>query len=226
MARLTPLDIRKQEFKQSALGFSRDQVTQYLESVADEVEELIRENNELRKEYGKLREKLSSYRNVEQSMNEALVLAKDSAKKTMVAAQKESEAVIQKAMTEKDALLFSAKEELSKLQRDVHALKIKRDGMLMKLKSVLQNHIDNLDLEFTEVEEETSDQPLIQAAEEETIVDFSQADVSIGEIEDEISSDEPGILEEAEDTEDVPSLDDEPITIEGEERPEAKEEVE
>ena len=94
MARITPLDIRKQEFKKSSFGFSREQVTHYLEQVADEVEELIRENNELRKEYGKLREKLSSYRNVEQSMNEALVLAKDSAKKTLVAAQKESELML------------------------------------------------------------------------------------------------------------------------------------
>jgi cell division initiation protein len=223
MARITPLDIRKQEFKKSSFGFSREQVTHYLEQVADEVEELIRENNELRKEYGKLREKLSSYRNVEQSMNEALVLAKDSAKKTLVAAQKESEAVVQKAMTEKDALLFSAKEELSRLQRDIHTLRIKRDGILMKLKAVLKNHIEALELEFADPDDDDAEQPLIQSDPDEKIVDFSQGDVPLSEIEEELEEDQEA---PDDDDDDLPDLDEPEINIESDEPNEEEEQKE
>jgi cell division initiation protein len=191
MARLTPLDIRKMEFKQSALGFGREQVSRYLESVADEMEELIRENNELRKEAGRLQEKLGSYRNIEQSMNEALVLAKDSAKKAVLAAQKEAETIIQKGTIEKDALLFSAKEELNAMQRDIQSLRSRRDGMLIKLRSVLRNHLEVLELEFDEDEPEIAERPLIQEADGEKIIDFSQADVSVGDIQDENEDDEP-----------------------------------
>jgi len=190
MGRLTPLDIRKMEFKQSALGFSREQVTQYLETVADEVEELIREGNELRKENGKLQEKLSSYRSVEQSMNEALVLAKDSAKKTTLAAQKEADAVLQKAATEKDALLFSAKQELGKLQSDIHAMKIRRDGILMKLRTILQNHLDVINHEFEDNREAPAEAPLVQNEGDERIIDFSQPDVSFADLEEEAEEDD------------------------------------
>ena len=191
MARLTPLDIRKMEFKQSPLGFGREQVTSYLESVADEMEELIRENNELRKEAGRLQEKLGSYRNIEQSMNEALVLAKDSAKKAVLSAQKEAETIIQKGTIEKDALLFSAKEELNAMQRDIQTLRSRRDGMLIKLRSVLKNHLEVLEMEFDEDDAENIERPLIHEADGERIIDFSQADVSVGDIQGETDMDEP-----------------------------------
>ncbi len=189
MARLTPLDIRKVEFKQSALGYGKEQVSQYLESVADELEALIRENSDLAKENARLLEKLSSYRNVEQSMNEALVMAKDSAKKTVQAAQKEAEIIVQKGNVEKDALLFSAKEELRHLQRDIHTLRLRRDGILLKLRTALQNHLDVLIQEFQEDEED--DLPhIIKERSGEKIIDFSQTDVSIEELEAETTGSE------------------------------------
>jgi len=56
--RITPLDIRKQEFKRAVRGFDRDEVSMFLEMVAEEFESLLRENSRLNEETVKLRTQL------------------------------------------------------------------------------------------------------------------------------------------------------------------------
>jgi DivIVA domain-containing protein len=45
--RLTPLDIKKQEFKRSMRGYDPEEVNAFLEMVAEEFEALHREKNRL-----------------------------------------------------------------------------------------------------------------------------------------------------------------------------------
>ncbi|NQV13956.1 DivIVA domain-containing protein [bacterium] len=182
MGRLSAQNIREQEFKQSALGYNREQVTEFLEQVAEELETLTQEFNTLYAENKESLLALQTYGNVEESLKETLLLAQKTAQETMRNAQNEAETTIRKANTEKDALLFSAKQNLSEIQNEIQKLKAKREAMLIKLKSILNTNLEMLSEEFSGPE---ADDTLLGGSgnlHDERIIDFSKADLVVEDL--------------------------------------------
>ncbi len=185
MGRLTPQDIREHEFKQSPLGYNRDQVNQLLDEVAEELETLIRESNAIHLENKEARLVLKTYMNVENSLKETLLMAQKTAQETQRNAQNEADTILHKANTERDALLFSAKEDLSLVQNEIQRLHAKRDAMLIKLKSILRSNLELLEEEFSEddgVDEMLNETTVLD---NERIVDFSKTDMVVEDLPDE-----------------------------------------
>jgi cell division initiation protein len=180
MGRLTAQDVREREFKQSALGYSKEQVGEFLEAVADELETLSKELNQLFQEHKEAKLALQTYTNVEETLRETLLQAKVSAQDIQKNASKEADNLLQKARVEKDALLFSAKEDLSAMQAELRQLRVKRDEMLTRMKNLLRSNLEVLDDIFPDRQD-----PLISTAEDltdEQIIDFSQADMSVEDL--------------------------------------------
>lgn len=181
MGRLTPQEIRELEFKQGALGFNKDQVNQFLDEVADELETLTQELNQIHQENKEARLALQTYSNVEESLKETLIQAKETSREVMQNARNEADTVLRKAQTEKDALLFSAKEDLAEVQAKVRSLRADENAMITKLKSILRSNLDVLETSFEE------DKPTILEREgsdinPERIVDFSRADLAVEDL--------------------------------------------
>lgn len=182
MARLSPQEIREQEFKQSALGYSKEQVAEFLDAVAEELETLSRELNQIHQENKEARLALQTYSNVEEALKETLTQAKATAQDTMQTAQAEADNLLRKAQVEKDALLFTAKEDLASIQAEVRELRAKRDEMITRLKSILRSNLEVLGDAIPDAEPivDRSGETLNMA--EEQIVDFSQADLSVEDL--------------------------------------------
>ncbi len=184
MARLTPQDIREQEFKQSALGYNRDQVNEFLGELAEELETFIQESKQVHAENNEARLALKTYMNVEDSLKETLLLAQKTGQDTIRSAQKEAAAIITKAETEKAALLFTAKENLASVQNDILELRAKRDAMVIKLRSVLHTNLELLDSEFSDPADIHS-QTKETNPPNERIVDFSKSDLMVEDLTEE-----------------------------------------
>ena len=75
--KLTPLDIRKQEFKRTMRGFDAEEVEAFLSMIADELELLLREKNQLNDELIKIRTQLKDYQQVEHTLRDTLVKAQN-----------------------------------------------------------------------------------------------------------------------------------------------------
>ena len=176
MGRLTPQDIRDQEFKQSPLGYSKDQVNEFLEELADELETLIRESNEIHVENKEARLALTTYMNVEDSLKETLLLAQKTAQDTLKNAQNEADTVLRKANTEKEALLFTAHQDIAQIQNDIRKLQAQRDSMLIKLTSSLRSNLEVLEEEFSNKDDQESFAGDTGLG-EERIVDFSKKSI-------------------------------------------------
>ncbi|MBT4034137.1 MAG: DivIVA domain-containing protein [Candidatus Marinimicrobia bacterium] len=194
MGRLTPQDIRDQEFKQSPLGFSKDQVNDFLEEIADELETLIRESNDIHIENKEARLALTTYMNVEDSLKETLILAQKTAQETLKNAQNEAATIIRKANTEKEALLFTAHQDLSHIQNEIRKLQAQRDAMLIKLKSSLQSNLEVLEEEFSNKDDQESFVGDTDLG-DERIVDFSKNDLIIDDLPQELDEPEINILD-------------------------------
>ena len=101
---LTPLDIRKQEFRKTLRGYDTNGVEDFRIRVADALERAIRERQVLEERLSALTEQLRVFREREKAMNEALVAAQQLRQETRAAAEREGEAIVREAEAEANAV--------------------------------------------------------------------------------------------------------------------------
>src|SRR5438445_981405 len=106
---LTPLDIRKQEFRKSLRGYDKLGVEDVRMRVADALERAIRERQVLEERVSALTEQLRVFREREKAMNEALVAAQQLRQDTRAAAEREGQVIVREAEAEAKRLLDEAR---------------------------------------------------------------------------------------------------------------------
>src|SRR5436190_1340915 len=94
---LTPLDIRKQEFRKSLRGYDTLGVEDFRMRVADALERAIRDRQVLEERLSALTEQLRVFREREKAMNEALVAAQQLRQEMRGAAEREGQAIVREA---------------------------------------------------------------------------------------------------------------------------------
>ncbi len=106
---LTPLDIRKQEFRKTLRGYDTAGVEDFQVRVADTLERAIRERQVLEERVAALTEQLRVFREREKAMNEALVAAQQLRQDTRAAAEREGQVIVREAEAEAKRLVDAAK---------------------------------------------------------------------------------------------------------------------
>ncbi len=101
---LTPLDIRKQEFRKSLRGYDTLGVDDFRIRVADALERAIRDRQVLEERVIALTEQLRVFREREKAMNEALVAAQQLRQETRAAAEREGQAIVREAEVQAGAV--------------------------------------------------------------------------------------------------------------------------
>lgn len=94
---LTPLDIRRQEFRRSLRGYEPLGVEDFRARVAEELERVIREKAVLEERVSALTEQLRVFREREKAMNEALVAAQQLREETRTGAEREAQVILREA---------------------------------------------------------------------------------------------------------------------------------
>jgi DivIVA domain-containing protein len=97
---LTPLDIRKQEFRKTLRGYETLGVEEFQMRAADALERAIRERSVLEERLAALTEQLRVFREREKAMNEALVAAQQLRQDTRTAAEREAQVIVREAEAE------------------------------------------------------------------------------------------------------------------------------
>lgn len=160
--KLTPLDIRKQEFKRTMRGFDPDEVEAFLSMVADELELLIRERNQHNDEIIKLRTQLKDYQQVEHTLRDTLVKAQSNVEESRSNSLREAEIIIHEAGLQAEQIIKEAKDEVLRLRNEISILKAQKDSFAKRLRHLLESQIEVLDVlimddvNFDELRNETS----------------------------------------------------------------------
>jgi len=106
---LTPLDIRRQEFRRSLRGYEPTGVEDFRARVAEELERVIRDRAVLEERLAALTEQLRVFREREKAMNEALVAAQQLREETRTAAEREAQVIVREAETEAARVVDTAR---------------------------------------------------------------------------------------------------------------------
>jgi DivIVA domain-containing protein len=116
--RLTPIDVRAQEFGRAAFGYHRPTVDDFRGRVAGELERLLKERQSLEDRVHGLREQLKAYREREKALNDALVAAQQARADTERLARQEAELIMREARMEGERLIAEARETERDVRRE------------------------------------------------------------------------------------------------------------
>ncbi len=171
--KLTPLEIRKQEFRKVFRGSDPSEVRAFLDVVAQFVEELQKEQTELRHNVGEYEIQLREYKNVEKAMQQTFMQAQETSGKAMENARKESQLIIQEAEVKASHLVERARNELINLREQLTILRSKKDSIMTRLKMLLHSELELV--KALEVEEsmqpENKDQLTFELSKENMEID-------------------------------------------------------
>jgi DivIVA domain-containing protein len=117
LLRITPLDIYQQEFKRVLRGLDPDEVEDFLERVADDYEQVLRENAALKKQIESLESQLTAGGRIKQTAASRAAIGKD-ADDTIRDAKKEAENIVRQAMESAETIISKARNEAHQIRSE------------------------------------------------------------------------------------------------------------
>ena len=142
---LTPLDIRKQEFRRALRGYETVGVEDFRERVADELERVIRERSVLEERVAALTEQLRVFRERERAMNDALLAAQQLRADIEQQAARQAETLVAQARVESERLLGDAQQQEASVRERAETARRQFHAYLGSLRSILERQLAELD---------------------------------------------------------------------------------
>jgi cell division initiation protein len=151
---LSPLDLRKRNFSKRLNGFDQTEVTQFVETLAEDLEDLYRKLDELERDNHHLKQENARHRENEATLRETLVMAQKSADSFRDHAERESRAIITEAERQSERLMQQAMERATDIDRKIRELRIERRNFQIKLQGMIDlfQQVLNFDREEDEME--------------------------------------------------------------------------
>lgn len=136
--KLSPIDINKQKFTIRFKGYDREEVHNFLNAIAEQLEQLIRENAIQKKEIDRLNNLLEEYREREEVLKNTLVSAQKASDQLRENAEKESKLMIKEAELKAIKVYEAAQKQIQKLQTDILQLRMRKKHMQETILSQLE----------------------------------------------------------------------------------------
>ncbi len=131
---LTPLDIQNKEFSTCLRGYKREDVDDFLDEIIKNYERMYKENIQLKEQSDVINKELERYHQLEDTLHNTLILAKETAEEVKNNAEKEKELVLQEARLQAERIEHDGIEKLKVLNNEYDNLK--RQVILFKNKYV------------------------------------------------------------------------------------------
>lgn len=139
--KVTPLDIRRKEFKRSLRGYADEEVDVFLDEVADEFERLFQENIEIQDRIQRLEEQVASHAQLKGALEKTLVSAQLQADQLTANARKEGELILRDAELKARNILSDSYAETQRVQQALIQLKHLEEDFRFKFRSLLEGHL-------------------------------------------------------------------------------------
>jgi len=200
--KLTPLDIKKQEFKKSMRGYDAIEVDAFLEMVADEFESLNQEKNNLSDEVLKLKTQLQDYQEVEKTLKETLMHAQESINESREVSKREANMTVREAEVQAEKILAHTKLKLAEMKNELVLIKAQKDSFARRLRHLLESQIELIgvleldDLGFDKLEKKRPKVHSKPKYQQEPPQNFEQEKIEFGSVDD-ILPEEPNAKTEA-----------------------------
>ena len=144
--KITPLDIRQKRFETTFRGFDKREVEAFLELMAGEFEEVVKENISLKEELKRSATKLEHLQDKERVLQETMVTAQRISEDLQQSAKKEAEIIIAEAEHQAERIVYDAHQKLVQVVADINELKRQRIQFESQVRSVIESHVKLLEM--------------------------------------------------------------------------------
>jgi cell division initiation protein len=143
--KVTPLDLRQQQFRSSMRGFDRDEVTAFLAEVAADYEAALLEADKMRQEVTRLEGLVNEHREHERNLRNTLLTAQRLADEVKEAAHQEAGAIVREAEGRAGLILEKAQARVDDVHREIDGLRMKRREVETSVESLVASLTNTLD---------------------------------------------------------------------------------
>ena len=146
MIDLTPLEVRqkKADFPRGLRGYDPGHVDDFLDLVADRLEQLVKENRRLEEEIGTLRSRAGEYRDREKALTEALVSAQQMRETVREQTSKEAELMRREAEQEAQQVRADALRSIEKEEETLRRLRARQRQLVDGYRAMLERELREL----------------------------------------------------------------------------------
>ncbi|MBX7230567.1 MAG: DivIVA domain-containing protein [Bdellovibrionales bacterium] len=143
--RIAPIDIAHKTFNRKFMGLDPDEVMDFLRSIADELENVIRDRNSLREVVRERELTIAEYRERDDLLKSTITTATKMAEKIQLDSERESRLIINDANQKAEMVVRDARDSLKKTYQDISELKRIRMQFENNLRALMQSHLSMLD---------------------------------------------------------------------------------
>ena len=149
MIDLTPLDVRKKkgDFTRAMRGYDPASVDQFLDLVADRMEELVREGSALRQRTTELTAAVEGFRQREHAMNEALISAQQLREEVRTQAARESDLVLREARAEAERIIADARRDAREVADSTRRAQAARMRFVRSFRAFVERQMEEIESE-------------------------------------------------------------------------------
>lgn len=138
--KISPLDIQQQQFKVKTFrGLDPEDVDAFLQTVAGEMEGLIRENNQLKEQQSQQSREMLDMAEKERELRETLLSAQRVIEEMKANARKEAQLIVSEAELKGERIVADAERQLGELKSRIEDVRRQKIQFEMSFKGLLDS---------------------------------------------------------------------------------------
>ena len=161
---IKPGDLHRLEFTKTVRGYREEEVDEFLEEVAADLEILLRENESLRDSLRVASAEIERYRGSENAIFTTLEAAKALMTDISASAENRAEIVLKNAELDAERIRQEAKAEVERLTEDAVALSRRWELFSARFKNLLETELERFDSFAAELMPEEREPDLLSTA--------------------------------------------------------------
>lgn len=134
---LTSLDVVNQSFKKSLRGYDPTEVDEFLDHVAETLQNYNQKNKELERDLAAKEESLAEYERMKDVLHEALLMAQKSADDRVKSARSQADKIIEDARDEAEEMRQEAAAEAETLRAGVEQIRNIREMFTSEVRGII-----------------------------------------------------------------------------------------
>ena len=143
--KITPIDIQQQQFKGKMFGgLDQEDVDAFLQSVAAEMEGLVRENNDLKEQQARQSREMVDLAEKEKELRDILLGAQRITEDMKINARKEADLIVSEAELKAERIVADAERQLGELKARIEDVRRQKVQFEMSLKGLLDSYARQL----------------------------------------------------------------------------------
>lgn len=143
--KITPIDIAHKSFGKKMMGLDAEEVMDFLQQIAGQMEALIQERNSLKEAIREKELSLMEYKERDQVLKETIATATQMADRLRQDAEREARLIITDAQQKAEIITRDSRDSLKKMYQEVTELKRARMQFEANLKALAQAHLSLLE---------------------------------------------------------------------------------